>query len=359
MDTASEEIEERQIPRRLATRNDSGAWARGCAIGGAAVWAAMAVLARMDVARMGAIELLFLFGPLVIVPLGMQLGRGMGGGWLEEMAQRAQPVGAALAVVAMWLPIGRLSAALAAGWMLVCGLMVAGGAVELMRMRQGDVSRRAGSGNASGFARGAAAAARVDLAVGGAWLVASRMGMRPMGIQEPIGLLTAVHFHFAGFATGTIAAATVAFAEGTRSGETNGHRGTLPWLRALVVTVIGMPYLVAAGFVISPALKMTAAILFSVSVAGLAVLLRACGREAENGAARVLLQVASGAVFAAMILAGIYAIADFRGSDALTIPQMARTHGILNAVGFCLPGLLGWITEGEGRAEVEAGLRFP
>jgi len=55
--------------------------------------------------------------------------------------------------------------------------------------------------------------ARIDLAVGGAWLVASRLGMRPMGIQEPIVLLTAVHFHYAGFATATIAAATLRFAD--------------------------------------------------------------------------------------------------------------------------------------------------
>ena len=42
---------------------------------GAAVWAGMAVLARMGMARVGAIELMFLFAPLVIVPLGMELGR--------------------------------------------------------------------------------------------------------------------------------------------------------------------------------------------------------------------------------------------------------------------------------------------
>lgn len=46
-----------------------------------------------------------------------------------------------------------------------------------------------------------------------------------------------------------------------------------------------------------------------------------------------------------MMLSGAYAIADYLGSDALTIPQMARTHGILNAVGFCLAGLLGWLVE--------------
>ncbi len=132
-----------------------------------------------------------------------------------------------------------------------------------------------------------------------------------MGIQEPIGLLTAVHFHFAGFATATIAAATLQFAE----------RG---WLKPVVAVVLGMPFVVAAGFVISPGLKMGAAVLFSASVAGLAIFVRACGRRAKDATARVLLQVAAGAVFAGMVLSGIYAVADFLGSDVLTIPQMAQ-----------------------------------
>jgi hypothetical protein len=46
-----------------------------------------------------------------------------------------------------------------------------------------------------------------------------------------------------------------------------------------------------------------------------------------------------------MVLSGTYAVADYMGSDILTIPQMARTHGILNAIGFCLLGLLGWLAE--------------
>ncbi len=184
----------------------------------------------------------------------------------------------------------------------------------------------------------AIAVGQLDLAVGGAWLVASRWGMRPMGIQEPIGLLTAVHFHFAGFATATIGAATLEFAE--RRGETR------RWLRVVLGLVVGMPIVVAAGFVISPVLKMGAAILFSASVAGLAIAVRACGAKAEDGTARLLLQVAAGAVFAGMVLSATYAVADYFGSDVLTIPQMARMHGVLNAVGFCLLGLLGWLVEG-------------
>jgi hypothetical protein len=53
-------------------------------------------------------------------------------------------------------------------------------------------------------------------------------------------------------------------------------------------------------------------------------------------------------VFAGMVLAAVYALADFRGSDVLPIPQMARTHGVLNAVGFCMCALLGWLIEFTG-----------
>lgn len=336
---------EKQIPRSasplarlLAARNDKGdlladersLWARGWATAGAAVWAGMAVLARIGIARLGAIELLFLFASLVIVPLGMELGRGIGGGWCEELARRLQPAGAALVVVAMWLPPGRRATVAALGWLLVCLLMAGGGVVSLVQTLWRD---------AGGGARATSiviSIARIDLAVGGAWLVASRLGMRPMGIQEPIGLLTAVHFHFAGFATATIAAATLQFAE--RREE---HR----WLKPVVGLVVGLPIVVAVGFVVSPALKMVAAILFSASVAALAIAVRSCGRKVEHATARVLLQVAAGAVFASMVLSAAYAVADFAGSEVLTIPQMARTHGILNAMGFCLLGLLGWLVE--------------
>jgi hypothetical protein len=322
-------------------------WAARSATVGAAVWAVLAVLARVGVARIGAIELMFLFAPLVIVPLGMELGRVMGPlGWADEAARRLQPVGAAAAVVAMLLPPGRGAGVTALGWMIVCGLMGWSGVVALERSISEGRTGESPVPTWTVFTRVVLAIARIDLVVGGGWLVASRLGMRPMGIQEPIGLLTAVHFHYSGFATATIAAATLVFAQ---------KRAAQRWLPGVVLMVAGLPFLVAAGFVISPALKMVAAALFSASVAVLAVFLRLVGRRAEDGMARILLQIASGAVFAGMILAGTYAVADFLGSDALTIPQMVRTHGILNAMGFCLPGLLGWLVESSGQWAVISG----
>ena len=213
---------------------------------------------------------------------------------------------------------------------MVCALTAGGG---LERMILSFWEERTGESPVPTLAAGIAC---LDLAVGGSWLVASRWGVRLLGIQEPIGLLTAVHFHFAGFATAMIAAATLRFAENRRK-----HG----WLKALVLIVAGLPFVVAAGFVISPVVKMVAALLFSMSVAGLAILLRACGKKANDGTARILLQVAAGAVFGGMVLSGAYAVGNFLESEVLTIPQMARSHGILNAVGFCLAGLLGWLVE--------------
>jgi hypothetical protein len=79
---------------------------------------------------------------------------------------------------------------------------------------------------------------------------------------------------------------------------------------------------------------MGAAALFALSVAVLAVFLHSVAGQVRDTMARVLLRVAAAAVFAGMVLGATYAVAVFVGSEALTIPEMARTHGILR--GFCL-----------------------
>jgi YndJ-like protein len=324
----------RLLPRVAARSDARDRRARLAAILGAAAWAAIAVLARAGILRIGSIELMFLFAPLVVVPLGTELGNRIGGvGPLQGTEPYLQLLGAAAASVALCLPPGRWAGLLAAAWMFTCWLMAGTGAmagVRALGVRLQD------DPDQSRFVILALALARIDLAVGGTWLVASRLGIHPAGIEEPIGLLTAVHFHFAGFATATIAAATLRFALNT---------GLEKWLKPILPFVTGMPYVVAIGFLVSPALKMAAALLFSAGIAGLAVVLRASAKRVDQSAARWLLEIAAGAVFAGMILSGAYAILDWAGSDGLTIPQMARTHGILNAVGFSMTGLLGWLVE--------------
>jgi hypothetical protein len=325
-----------QLLHRTEGNHTHASWCRVCATAGAAAWAALAVAARTGILRIDDIGLMFLFAPLVIVPLGIELGRVMNGSHrLGDLAQLIQPLGAAAAVVAIALPPGRMAALLACGWLLVCLLLAAARVLDFISVSPLDTDKTL---------RATLAIAAINLVVGGAWLVASRLGMRPLGIQDPIGLLTAVHFHFAGFATATIAAATLRFAEA---------RGQGRWLKRLLPMVVGTPFLVAAGFVISPQLKMAAALLLSASVMALAIFLHACGPKVKHPAARLHLRISAGAVFAGMVLAGAYALADFFCSDVLTIPQMARTHGVLNAVGFCLPGLLGWLIENAAEPSVK------
>jgi hypothetical protein len=332
-------VSHQPIPREV--------WGAGWATAGAAVWAAIALLARLGIVRVGAIELLFLFGPLVIVPLGMELGRvSEGHGRLAELARILQPLGAGCAVVAIWLPPGWRAAVAASGWMVVCAIVALAGVIRLMSAWGGVENRRGEAPVATRVGTIAAGIACIDLAVGGGWLVASRLGLRLMGIQEPIGLLTAVHFHSAGFATAMIAAATLRFAE---------LRGESPWLRRVVIALVLLPFLVAAGFVVSPVLKMAAGVAFSGCVVGLAGFVWMLSGRVEQGTARGMLRLAASAVFVSMALSGAYAVADFLGSDLLPIPRMASTHGVLNAVGFCLLGLLGWVVEGSAKAFTTEG----
>jgi hypothetical protein len=330
------------LPRRHDDR-----WARSCATGGAAVWAALAVLAGAGKLRMGGIELLFLFAPLVVVPLGISLGRGLeflspsgsvrgnsGARAIDCFISCMQPVAAVSAVIALLLPPGRAAGLWACPWLFL-GLLLGTSAVA------GSISARASRRVPLSW-EWALRIAKIDLLVGGVWFLISRLGIRPLRFAEPIGLLTAVHFHFAGFATAMIAAAAGQFAA---------RRPARSRLRFLIPVVVGMPFVVALGFVTLPALKMAAALLFGLSLTGLAVWVRSLAKTLSHRTARVLLEVASASVFAAMVLAGAYAIADFLGSDRLTMPQMARTHGVLNGVGFCLPGLLAWLVEMEPAAE--------
>ena len=326
-------------------------WAARWATAGAAAWAGIAVLARIGIVRVGIIELLLLFAPLVIVPLGVELGRVRGevesdasrlmpSPHLVNLAQLLQPLGAAFAIVAMWLPPGESAALAALAWLLVCGLMATAGLIELRDILRSRKELEASPGGeamaASRISNIAAAIAKLDLAVGGAWLVASRLGMRPFGIQEPIGLLTAVHFHYAGFATAMIASATLRYAESRKQQH---------WLARVVMAVALLPFAVAAGFVFSRVLKMAAGLAFSASVVVLAVYIWNYSARAAEDAARRFLRGASGAVFIAMGLSAAYVIADFVNSDMLPIPRMASTHGVLNGLGFCLWGLLGWLVE--------------
>ena len=294
---------------------------------GAAVWATAASLAGLHRVRIGITELLFLFAPLVIVPLGTELARVLE--FLPEtpisFLMRVFQWFAAIAVCAsLWIPPGRTAAILSSFWLLLCVLLAFSRPIPQPRTCYSLLS----------FVLDVA---HVDLILGACWLVVSRAGWRPMGFQEPIILLTAVHFHYSGFATAMIAASTLSFARSRISSEAS--------LRVLIVLAVLLPFALAAGFVFSPFLRFAAAMALAIVIAALAGIMFWGAREFRSTPARIYLRSAACAAFAAFTLAALYAIGEYFYKDWITIPGMANSHGVLNGLGFVLLGLLGWLTE--------------
>jgi hypothetical protein len=248
------------------------------AAGGGIVWVALVTSRLTGLTRLTLIDLLFLLAPLVIAPLGLRLIAFDPGpaSRLLTAAVRIQPVGAVLATVSCLLPLGVAAAIPASAWLLVCAIAALGALAYLIQGRSLQPVRLA------------PAAAVAFMAFGAVWLVLSRAGIAPLGLSPIVVELTAVHFHFTGFA----AAGAI---------------------------------LVAAG------VMATAAVLFFRSAS-----------LVDSTPARILLRVSALAPLVPMVLAVEYSAGHVFGFPTLDIHAMALIHGDLNALGFSLLGLVAW-----------------
>jgi hypothetical protein len=290
-----------------------------------------------------------------------------------RLARRLQPVGAAAAVVSLLLGEGTLAGVVACGWLAVCLCASVGGVVVARQTWQRAPARRT-LGDLT------MAAGLCYLTVGGAWLVIGRLGLRPFDLSSDIVRLTAVHFHYAGFAVPVLAAAGLAGVD---------------WFASRVSLVIGClaavagPPVVAAGFVfdsavgqVGGALAMTTAawgvafgtFLLATSATALTAAPTVAAadpaaadvgrspsasapaavsdppirpgrppRDLFTDAGRALLVLSSVAPLVPMVLAVQWALAQHVSMPALSINAMASTHGLLNGVGFVMVGLAGWL----------------
>ncbi len=300
-------------------------WSRNSATVGAFAWTALCAYAGAGKAPLGVIELLFLFAALVIVPLGMALGEkvaAIGSHRLELALEMFQPFAAAMITASFWMTPGPTAMIASLPWAGLCFAIALMGALALIKAR-----------SLSAFA---ANLGRIDLSIAAAWLLASRLGMRPLGIQEPIILLTGVHFSYTGFASAMILSAA------TKSCPRSNIADFLRWFSALVLFV---PFVVAAGFVYSPFLKMSAGVLLAASMIGMAAVQLVIAGSVSSRVSRAYLYTSSFAVAAGMGIAAMYAVGDWLHRDWLPIPKVAQTHGVLNAIGFALCGILGWLIE--------------
>jgi len=297
------------------------------AFGGGIVWAALVASRLAGLTRLTLIDLLFLLAPLVIAPLGLRLV-GFDAGVparLLHLALLVQPAGALFAVVSFLLPTGGAGGIVASAWLGVCGIAGLGALAQLVAGRSLHPTRLIPVA-AVGF-----------MAFGAAWLVLSRAGIRPLGLDRQIVELTAVHFHFTGFAA-TLLAGLVLI--GLRE-ERGLWRTTAS--AAGVALMLGSPVLAAGWGTPVHVLQVIGAILVAGGVIGTstiaffraATLVKPCS-------ARVILRVAAVMPLLPMVLAVEYSVGRIFGFRTLDIQTMALIHGNLNALGFSLLGLVAW-----------------
>lgn len=300
----------------------TGNWPIGCAIVGAILWLAIKLVPTRDDVGIGSIEWLFLFAPLVLMPLALASLRGNNSrAPLLRTTIHAQPVATALAIVSFLLPAGLVPMLLALPWAMLTFAVGVAGLADFAKTRLRNPPHLLDS------------AAMLMLPVGGIGLLQSRFGAAPLGFHEPLVLLVAVHFHYAAFL------APIVVARGLN--EWTQHHRPFAWaLAACVVT--GSP-LMALGFVVhQPWMRTVAAFILGGALAAFAVITLVRLPRIESRAAQIPLAISALAIVASMWLAVIYTLGDLRGEVWISIPQMARTHGLLNAFGFSLCGLIGW-----------------
>jgi hypothetical protein len=169
------------------------------------------------------------------------------------------------------------------------------------------------------------------LPVGASWVLIHHTNWQPLEFSETIVVLTAVHFHYAGFAFPLLAG---------RIAESAGS----PWgIGASVVAILAVP-LVALGITLT---QLTGSHLlegFSAWLLALTGMVLAWQQASipQKGLTKIMLIASSVSLAFALGWSAVYAGARMGIWSGVDIPFMTRWHGVVNAVGFALVGLIGW-----------------
>jgi hypothetical protein len=274
------------------------------------------------------VELILIAAPFLVVPLGLwHLDReGVAGAGLRRnrLVFIIYWLSASMLAVSFLLPdvekgsVHYLAGLLAVPWMLFTYLLAGIGLVHFYRhVRSLDTQL-------------CYAAALVFVAIGGTWAAISRAGLPVMGFEPIIILLTAVHFHYAGFALPLLSGLAIRTL-------TRHHAVRL----MVLLIIVGIP-LVGVGIATGALVEVIAVGILAAGCGGLAIVQIRCAMRCSLEPARGLLLLSSLSLLLGMLLAVIYGIGEYREQQLLGIPLMIPLHGIANSVGFSLAGLYGW-----------------
>ncbi len=287
---------------------------------GAAIWSLYLLVAQPSLMNIAWSRAILLLAALVVMPLALPLLRDEKRlAPLLQLAERSRFLAAVLLAFSLAQVEGASAVLLAVPWLVVTLLIATQGMLDLAGRQRAAI----------------VALAMCYLAIGGVWAVCDRAGWAPLGFDREIGLLTSIHFHFAGFAL-PLLAALAAGELGTPAARRTAWAATItPPLLAVGIT--------SAHFGAPAAIETVAAAVMA--CAAIAVAWQYGRLSAQPGAefsVRFCWTIAALMLAAAMIPAIAYGARSFRPIPWLDIPLMRIVHGSANAFGFTLPALLGW-----------------
>ncbi|HEY0444557.1 MAG TPA: YndJ family transporter, partial [Candidatus Limnocylindrales bacterium] len=267
---------------------------------GLLVWAAGLLLLPAPLAAR-----IMLLGPLVVVP--RLLGALPRRGWAAGLAEWPALLAAIVLTLSFAVPAGPAAALLTAPWLAVAGAGAAAAVIDGLRALPAILHpRRAADLGAD--------ASVVFLAVGATFATMDRLGAQPLGFSPTIVLLTATHFHFAGF--GLLGLASIGAA-------------ARPALRGAVLGfIVGIP-VTALGFTL-PSTLFGALGALIVGGSGIVFALDLIG-SSRTGRARWPHRVAGLALLVGMPMGIAWSVAILLGVRFLDVDAMVRSHGALNA----------------------------
>ncbi|MDQ0206748.1 YndJ family protein [Alkalicoccobacillus murimartini] len=267
------------------------------------------------------IHLLLAFSILVLVPLvfGLTYRQTKPRDWFV----RLQPTFSIIGAGSLLFEPGIVSGLLAGSWL---GFTMWAAMIGFSRA------------SVRGFRRveeNAIDAAYLYMVVGGLWLVISRTGMDFLPFSDVIVLLTAVHFHYSSL--------IVPITAGLLGRYIHKKNERIRGYTLLTTLVIIGPLLVGIGISVGGILDISSVIVYSVAFIWLAVeSIRIMIRSNDRFLARFLIGMGSTLSIIAMLFSVVYSSGVSFGQSFLSIQQMVRYHGFVQAFGFSLLILIGW-----------------
>jgi hypothetical protein len=117
--------------------------------------------------------------------------------------------------------------------------------------------------------------------------------------------------------------------------------------------VVG-PGLLGLAFLVGPKVKLGAVILIVAGQFGLATGMVRVALGTENRVGRAMLLFSSACVVGGMALAATWALGEYPLQPFVDLGRMERVHGALNAIGFGICGLIGWMNASRGKETAAA-----